>query len=137
MGSFKKVFGGVGKTLSKGLGAITGTNAAKKAAEQQAQQLRAQQLQEAQLAAASAADTAIQAQTKQSTLESKAALDRATDEAAEQQRKAAEENNAAVTVDLGSSGTETDADGARINVRDTFMSDNVGNNTRRGAGLRI
>ena len=133
MGFVKKAFKGVGKALSKGVGAITGTNAAKKAAEQQAQQLQKQQLQESQLAAAAARDAAVQAQSRQSTLESQTARDAAVEAAKEQQRKAGQDDTGSVDVDVGSSGDAgVDSEGRRINVRDSFMSKGGS-----GAGLRL
>lgn len=133
-GGVKKVFGGVGKALSKGVGAITGTNAAKKAAEQQANQLKQQQLQEAQLAAQSARDAAVQTQAKQSTMESQAARDAAAQAAQEQQKRAQNTEGDSVDVDVGGSGggVEVDSEGRRVNVRDSFMSKGAG-----GSGLRL
>lgn len=117
--------------IRKGIGALTGTNAAAKAAEEQAAALQAQQLQEAQLAANAARDAAVQTQTKQSTIESQQARDQAITDAAAARKKANETDDSTVDVSVGGNTTDTDEDGRRVNTREKFQS------ISSSAGLRV
>lgn len=130
MGAVKKAFSSVGKLISKGVGSITGANAAQSQAKALASAQAAQQKQEAQYAAQNAQNAAIQAQTAQSTLESQAARDKAIQDAKDLAAAAQSTNDQTVTVDLTSQDGATDETGKRINTRDTYAS-------RTGGGLRI
>lgn len=109
--------------VSKGVGYITGTYGAKKAAEEQANQMKAQNEYEQQQAESSRQLTRAQALAAQSQVEGTMARDKAVAEADAERKKAAEANTGTADVELTPGATnETDSEGRRINVRERFMS---------------
>ena len=120
MGKFVKK---VTNFVSKGVGYITGTNAAKKAADEQANQMKAQNAYEEQQAASARQLTRAQALAAQAQVEGTMARDRAVAEAEAERKKAAEANVGTADIELTPGATdETDSQGRRINVRERFMS---------------
>ncbi|WWY65365.1 hypothetical protein [Escherichia phage vB_EcoP_LHP] len=134
MGAVKKVFKGAAKIVSKGVGAITGSNAAKKAAEQQTKALNAQAAQEAKQAALSMADQSSQAAAQQSMQESAAVRDQAIREAEEKKKKAQEGSGEELDVSVGSNSSTGGSgdDTRRVTGRDSFFSRGGGQ-----TGLRL
>lgn len=128
-----KVFKKLGSMVSKGVGAITGSNAAKKAAEDQANQMAQQNALEQERANSAARDSIQRAQAQQSTVESGLARDAAQKDADEKRKAASEQSGpSSPDVDLSGEGSETDADGRRVNTRDKFMSKRAAS-----SGLRL
>uniref|UniRef100_A0AB74UQ65 Host specificity protein B n=1 Tax=Aeromonas phage vB_AdhaP_MF TaxID=3367373 RepID=A0AB74UQ65_9CAUD len=123
----KKITG----AISKGVGAITGSNAAKKAAQEQAQMMDRQTQFEREQAAKAAEQAQLQARSQQSQIESGIERDKAIAKAEEERKRASEGSSDEVDVDLAAEG-EVDADGRRINTREKFMSKRSGS-----SGLRI
>ncbi|URG13981.1 hypothetical protein AHP7_11 [Aeromonas phage AHPMCC7] len=118
-----KVVKGITGAISKGIGFITGTNATKKAQEEQANQMKAQNAYEQQQAESARQLTRAQALAAQSQVEGTMARDRAVAEAESERKKAAEANVGTADIELTPGSTnETDSQGRRINVRERFMS---------------
>uniref|UniRef100_A0AAT9TXI7 Uncharacterized protein n=1 Tax=Aeromonas virus AHPMCC11 TaxID=3035930 RepID=A0AAT9TXI7_9VIRU len=118
-----KVVKGITGAISKGIGFITGTNATKKAQEEQANQMKAQNAYEQQQAESARKLTRAQALSAQSQVEGTMARDRAVAEAESERKKAAEANVGTADIELTPGSTnETDSQGRRINVRERFMS---------------
>ncbi|ASZ71957.1 hypothetical protein HOS18_gp11 [Aeromonas phage CF7] len=118
-----KVVKGITGAISKGIGFITGTNATKKAQEEQANQMKAQNAYEQQQAESARKLTRAQALAAQSQVEGTMARDRAVAEAESERKKAAEANVGTADIELTPGSTnETDSQGRRINVRERFMS---------------
>lgn len=118
-----KVVKGITGAISKGIGFVTGSNATKKAQEEQANQMKAQNEYEQQQAASARQLTRAQALAAQSQVEGTMARDKAVAEAEAERKKAAEANIGTADVELTPGATnETDAQGRRINVRERFMS---------------
>lgn len=134
MGAVKKVFKGAAKVVSKGIGAITGTNAAKKAAEQQTKQLNEQAKQEQKMAALSMADQSSQAAAQSSMQDSAAARDAAIRDAEEKKKKAQEGSGEELDVSVGSNSSAGNSgdDSRRVTGRDSFFSRGGGQ-----TGLRL
>lgn len=133
MGVVKKVFKGAAKAVSKGVGAITGTNAAKKAADKQTKALNAQAAQEAKTAAMSMADQSSQVAAQSSMQDSAAARDAAIREAEDKRKKANEGSGEELDVAVGSnSSSGSGDDNRRVTTRDSFFSRGSGS-----AGLRL
>lgn len=133
MGAVKKVFKGATKAVSKGIGAITGTNAAKKAADKQAKAINAQAAQEAKTAALSMADQSSQVAAQASMQDSAAARDAAIREAEDKRKKANEGSGEELDVSFGSNtGSGSGDDNRRVTSRDSFFSRGSGS-----AGLRL
>ena len=141
MGAVKKVFKGAAKVVSKGIGAITGSNAAKKAAEQQAKQmenqtkqLQEQAKQEQQASIRNIQDTGAQVSAQQSMQESALERDKAKDAAEEKRRKAQEGSGEELDVAVGGTSSESDAENIRRNnVRNSFF----GGGNSGSSGLRL
>lgn len=109
--------------VSKGIGYITGANAARKAQEEQANQMKAQNAYEQQQAESARQLTRAQALAAQSQVEGTMARDKAVAEAEAERKKAAEANTTTADIELTPGATnETDSEGRRINVRERFMS---------------
>ncbi|AZQ96397.1 hypothetical protein ZPAH7B_orf00016 [Aeromonas phage ZPAH7B] len=119
------------KQLQKDVGAITGTTAMKKAAEEQARIMDRQGQFEREQAAKAADQARMQAQAQQSQIESGMERDKAIAKAEEARRRSSEGSSDEVDVDL-STEAETDADGRRINNREKFMSKRQGS-----SGIRL
>lgn len=119
-----KVFKKIAGAFSKGVGAITGSNAAKKAAEDQARQMELQRAQEAQQAAQGAQENAMRAAAQQKSIESNLERDSVLKRAEDERKRAQEAGGGEGTVDVDLSGesADTDSDGRRINTREKFMS---------------
>lgn len=118
-----KVVKGITGAISKGIGFITGSNATKKAQEEQANQMKAQNEYEQQQAESSRQLTRAQALAAQSQVEGTMARDKAVAEAEAERQKAASANVGTADIELTPGATnETDAQGRRINVRERFMS---------------
>jgi len=134
MGAVKKVFKGAAKVVSKGIGAITGSNAAKKAAEQQTKALNKQAEQEQKTAALSMADQSSQAAAQASMQESAATRDMAIREAEEKKKKAQEGSGEELDVSVGTGygGGGSGDDSRRTTGRDSFFSRGSGQ-----TGLRL
>lgn len=110
------------KPFSKAIGSITGTNAAKAAAKDQARQLENQANQERQATIQQVAASRDAALANQQSIESNIARDTANQAAQEQMRAA--QADAGAQVDLegsGSGGGDTDAEGRRVGTREKFM----------------
>ncbi|QDH46264.1 hypothetical protein LAh2_45 [Aeromonas phage LAh2] len=118
-----KVVKGITGAISKGIGFITGSNATKKAQEEQANQMKAQNEYEQQQAESSRQLTRAQALAAQAQVEGTMARDKAVAEAEAERQKAASANVGTADIELTPGATnETDAQGRRINVRERFMS---------------
>lgn len=118
-----KVVKGITGAVSKGIGFITGSNATKKAQEEQANQMKAQNEYEQQQAESSRQLTRAQALAAQAQVEGTMARDKAVAEAEAERQKAASANVGTADIELTPGATnETDAQGRRINVRERFMS---------------
>ncbi|WVX92056.1 hypothetical protein [Aeromonas phage phiA014L] len=118
-----KAVKGIVGAVSKGIGFITGSNATKKAQEEQANQMKAQNEYEQQQAESSRQLTRAQALAAQSQVEGTMARDRAVAEAEAERQKSASANVGVADVELTPGATnETDSQGRRINVRERFMS---------------
>lgn len=128
MGGLKKAFKSVTGLVSKGVGAITGTNAAAKAASQQSKQMKAQAEQERQTALRSMQDQATQAAQANTLKESSAARDAAIEAAKDTQRQAQEGNSEAVDVTAGGGSSELIK---RESTRSSFFGGSG------GSGLRL
>lgn len=119
------------KQLQKDVGAITGSTAARQAAEKQAKQMERQGQFEREQAAKAAEQSRLQAQAQQSQIESGMERDKAISAAEEQRARAALGASDEVDVDLATEA-ETDDEGRRVSNRDKFMSKRQG-----GSGLRL
>ncbi|ALP47750.1 hypothetical protein Ahp1_31 [Aeromonas phage Ahp1] len=118
-----KAVKGITGAISKGIGFITGSNATKKAQEEQANQMKAQNEYEQQQAESARQLTRAQALAAQSQVEGTMARDKAVAEAEAERKKAAEANTGTADIELTPGATnETDSQGRRINVRERFMS---------------
>ncbi|WNL63550.1 hypothetical protein ST21_042 [Aeromonas phage ST21] len=122
-----KAVKGVTSAVSKGIGFITGSNATKKAQEEQANQMKAQNEYEQQQAESARQMTRTQALAAQSQVESTIARDKAVAQAEAERQKSAGANIGTADVALTPGTTnETDGQGRRINVRERFMSNRGG-----------
>lgn len=119
------------KQLQKDVGAITGSTAARKAAENQAKAMERQTQFEREQAVKAAAQAQMQAQAQQSQIESGMERDKAIAKAEEERKRASGGSSDEVDVDLAADGG-VDADGRRINTREKFMSQRSGS-----SGLRL
>lgn len=128
MGGLKKAFKSVTGLVSKGVGAITGTNAAAKAANQQAKAAREQAAREQQTTLRSMQDQATQSEQANKLKESTAARDAAIESAKDIQRKAQEGNTETVDVNAGGGQSELVK---RETTRNSFFGGSG------GAGLRL
>lgn len=109
--------------VSKGIGYITGSNATKKAQEEQANQMKAQNEYEQRQAEAASQLTRAQALAAQAQVEGTMVRDKAVAEAESERKKAAEANTGTADIELTPGATnETYSEGRRINVRERFMS---------------
>ena len=117
-----KVLKKITKPFSKAIGSITGTNAAKAAAKDQARQLENQANQERQATMQQVAASRDAALANQQSIESTIARDTANQAAQEQMRNAQMEANASVDIEgAQSDGGGTDEQGRRIGTREKFM----------------
>lgn len=116
-----KVLNKITKPFRSAIGSITGTNAAKKAAKDQAKQLENQANQERQATMQQVAASRDAALANQQSIESNIARDTANQAAQEQMRNAQMDAQAAVDIEGASSGGDTDDQGRRIGTREKFM----------------
>ncbi|CCI88414.2 hypothetical protein BN110_042 [Yersinia phage phiR8-01] len=134
--AFKKItkpFSKAGKVISKGIGAITGTNAVKKAAEEQARQMEQQNAMEntrnEQQMEQMKQQTMAQQQAQEQNMQREKVM-RDADDA----RKRAQEQESSDTADVDVGGGSSPADGSRVNLRKKFQSRSGG---ATGAGISI
>lgn len=128
MGGLKKGFKSITGLVTKGVGAITGTNVAAKAASQQAKAAREQAAREQQATLRSMQDQAKQSEQANKLKESTAARDAAVESAKDIQRQAQEGNTEAVDVTAGGGSSE-------LVKRETTRSSFFGGSG--GSGLRL
>lgn len=127
-----KAFKKITKPFSKAIGSITGTNAAKSAAKDQARQLENQANQERVATMQSVAAARDAALANQQSIESTIARDAANQAAQENIRNAQADADTQVDLEAAQSEESTDDQGRRVGARERFMGRQGG-----GSGLRL
>lgn len=125
-----KVLKKITKPFSDAIGSITGTNAAKSAANEQARQMEIQANQERQATMQQLAAARDSQLASQRSIESQIARDTANQAAQEQMKAAQADAGSSVDLEAAGGGGDTDAQGRRVGTREKFMGRSASSSLR-------